>query len=108
MDKVLTGLDRFAQDEWKRFEKYRLGLLANHASLDSSLRPAKEIITKCLPGHLKAVSTFFTACPFSYIFFWNFVPRIAGCTGCFNDCLLVHRSLSSNLPGIDLVSYRFS
>jgi uncharacterized protein YbbC (DUF1343 family) len=55
MDKVATGLDRLRAEYWRRLKGYRLGLLCNQASLDSRLRPAKEIIAQLLPGQLKAL-----------------------------------------------------
>ena len=55
MKKILTGLDRLREGYWKKLESYRLGLLANHASLDNTLRTAKEVISMVLPGQLKAL-----------------------------------------------------
>jgi len=52
---VLTGLDRIREGEWKRLTGYRLGLLANQASLDSRLNTAGEVIDRLLPGQLKAL-----------------------------------------------------
>jgi len=52
---VLTGLDRIREGEWKRLKGYRLGLLANQASLDGKLNTAGEIIDRLLPGQLKAL-----------------------------------------------------
>jgi len=53
--RVLTGLDRIREGEWKRLTGYRLGLLANQASLDSRLNTAGEVIDRLLPGQLKAL-----------------------------------------------------
>jgi uncharacterized protein YbbC (DUF1343 family) len=55
MNTVFTGLDRLRETEWKRLKGYRLGLLANQASLDCNLRPAKEVISRLLPGQLRAL-----------------------------------------------------
>lgn len=52
---VLTGLDRFGDGFWKRLKGYRLGLLANQASLDRRLRSARETIGEFLPGHIQAL-----------------------------------------------------
>ena len=53
--RVLTGLDRIRVGEWKGLAGYRLGLLANQASLDSRLNTACEVIARLLPGQLKAL-----------------------------------------------------
>jgi uncharacterized protein YbbC (DUF1343 family) len=55
MKRVLTGLDVLREESWSRLKGYRLGLLCNQASLDSRLRPAKEIIGHLLPGQLKVL-----------------------------------------------------
>jgi uncharacterized protein YbbC (DUF1343 family) len=55
MSKVATGLDRFREGYWKELKGYRLGLLSNQASLDSQLTSAREIISRLLPGQLKAL-----------------------------------------------------
>ncbi len=55
MAKVLTGIDVFEQEEWKNFKGYRLGLLANQASVNSQLSPSRDIIAMLLPGQLKAM-----------------------------------------------------
>lgn len=55
MKPVLTGLDRFRDGYWKKLKGYRLGLLANQASLDSRLNSARHIISNLLPGHLRAI-----------------------------------------------------
>lgn len=55
MVQVLTGLDRIREGEWERLRKYKIGLVANQASLDSRLHPAKEILERFLPGRLKAL-----------------------------------------------------
>jgi uncharacterized protein YbbC (DUF1343 family) len=53
--RVLTGLDRIREGEWKRLTGYRLGLLANQASLDGRLHTAGEVIDRLFPGQLKAL-----------------------------------------------------
>jgi uncharacterized protein YbbC (DUF1343 family) len=55
MNRVRTGLDRFRDGDWKRFKGYRLGLLANQASVDHQMNPAREIIDRELPGQLSAL-----------------------------------------------------
>jgi uncharacterized protein YbbC (DUF1343 family) len=55
MSKVATGLDVFREDYWKTLRGCRLGLLSNQASLDSQLNSAKEVISRRLPGQLKAL-----------------------------------------------------
>lgn len=55
MSKILTGLDVFGEDYWKKLKGYRLGLLSNHASLDSRLNSAKSVISMRLPDQLKAL-----------------------------------------------------
>lgn len=55
MKRVLTGLDVLRETSWSQLKGYRLGLLSNQASLDRHLTSAKEIITRLLPGHLKAL-----------------------------------------------------
>ncbi len=55
MKKVLTGLDNLHIKVWKNLKGYRLGLLANQASLDSRLNPARDIISELLPGQLKVI-----------------------------------------------------
>lgn len=55
MKRVLTGLDRIGEGHWKKLKGYRLGLLANQASLDSRLHTAQEVISGLLPGQLKAL-----------------------------------------------------
>ncbi len=52
---IHTGLDRIRQGEWKRLKGYRLGLLANQASLDGRLNTAAEVIDRLFPGQLKAL-----------------------------------------------------
>jgi uncharacterized protein YbbC (DUF1343 family) len=53
--RVVTGLDRIREGEWKRLTGYRLGLLANQASLDGRLHTAGEVIDRLFPGQLKAL-----------------------------------------------------
>ncbi|MGD2126395.1 MAG: DUF1343 domain-containing protein [Desulfobacteraceae bacterium] len=53
--KVLTGLDVLKEEYWQQLKGYRLGLLSNQASLDSQLKPAKEIFSQLLPGQLKSL-----------------------------------------------------
>jgi uncharacterized protein YbbC (DUF1343 family) len=55
MSRVATGLDVFRDGYWRKLKGYRLGLLSNQASVDSQLKPAKEIISGLLPGQLKAL-----------------------------------------------------
>ena len=55
MKLVQTGLDRFQKGHWKKLQGYRLGLLAHPSSVDSSLNTASEVITRLLPGQLKAL-----------------------------------------------------
>ena len=55
MSHVATGLDVFRDESWKQWEKYRLGLLSNQASLDSRCRTARAVISQVLPGRLKAL-----------------------------------------------------
>jgi uncharacterized protein YbbC (DUF1343 family) len=55
MGKVATGLDVFRDEYWKTLKGSRLGLLSNQASVDSRLKPAKEVISGLLPGQLKAL-----------------------------------------------------
>lgn len=55
MSRVVTGLDVFREDYWRKLRGHRLGLLSNHASLDSRLKSGKEIISSLLPGQLKAL-----------------------------------------------------
>ena len=55
MKPIQTGLDRVREGYWKKLKGYRLGLLANQASIDSSLNGAKDVISRLLPGQLKAL-----------------------------------------------------
>lgn len=55
MGRVATGLDVFRDEYWKKLKGSRLGLLSNQASVDSRIKPAKEIISGLLPGQLKAL-----------------------------------------------------
>src|SRR4030042_1751643 len=55
MSHVATGLDVFRDESWKGWEKYRLGLLSNQASLDSRCHTARAVISQILPGRLKAL-----------------------------------------------------
>jgi uncharacterized protein YbbC (DUF1343 family) len=55
MSHVATGLDVFRDESWKQWEKSRLGLLSNQASLDSRYRTASAVISQTLPGRLKAL-----------------------------------------------------
>ena len=55
MSHVITGLDVFRDETWKEWEKSRLGLLSNQASLDSRCLTAKTVISQVLPGRLKAL-----------------------------------------------------
>jgi uncharacterized protein YbbC (DUF1343 family) len=55
MERVQTGLDRVQEGLWKQLKGYKLGLLANQASLDSRLNGAKDVISRRLPGQLRAL-----------------------------------------------------
>jgi uncharacterized protein YbbC (DUF1343 family) len=55
MDRVLSGLDVFQQDYWKKLKGRRLGLLSNQASLDGRLKSSKEVVARMLPDHLKVL-----------------------------------------------------
>jgi uncharacterized protein YbbC (DUF1343 family) len=55
MNPVLTGLDRITGYEWKRLEGLNLGLLANAASLNRELVPAKKVLSRGFPGQLKTI-----------------------------------------------------
>lgn len=55
MRPIKTGLDRFGESEWKRFNGARLGLLSNQASVDNHLKPAREVILERLPDGLKVL-----------------------------------------------------
>ena len=54
---IMTGLEHLKEKYWKGLRGRRLGLLSNQASVDLHLRPAKEVISALLPGHLKALFT---------------------------------------------------
>ena len=55
MEQVQTGLDRIRKGLWKKLKGYKLGLLANQASLDSRFNGAKKVISRLLPGQLRAL-----------------------------------------------------
>jgi uncharacterized protein YbbC (DUF1343 family) len=55
MNKVYTGLDVLEAQYWKKLKGHRIGLLCNQASLNRRLKPAKEVISRVLPGHLTAL-----------------------------------------------------
>jgi len=55
MKHVQTGLDRIRAGLWKQLKGYKLGLLANQASVDSMFNGAGEVISRLLPGQLKAL-----------------------------------------------------
>ena len=55
MANVFIGLDVLQEEKWKDLRGYRLGLLANQASVNSRLIPAKDVINQLLPGQLKAL-----------------------------------------------------
>jgi uncharacterized protein YbbC (DUF1343 family) len=55
MKKISVGLDVFRDEYWQRFKGQRLGLLSNQASLDHRLKPARQVVSECLPGRLKAL-----------------------------------------------------
>lgn len=52
---VSTGLDRLDSGEWRRFKGQRLGLLSNQASLTRNFKSARDVVTRRLPGQLKAL-----------------------------------------------------
>lgn len=49
---VITGLERVLRDPALLQDAGRLGLLYNHASVDSSFRPAPEILNRAFPGRI--------------------------------------------------------
>ena len=55
MSRVATGLDVFRDEYGLKLKGYRLGLLSNQASVDSQLKPAKEIVSGLLPGQLRVL-----------------------------------------------------
>ncbi len=55
MQSISTGLDRLRDEYWPQLKGMKLGLLANQASVDRHLSPAKDIIAGLLPGHLKVL-----------------------------------------------------
>ena len=55
MTAVLTGLDRLQGKYVKTLSGFRIGLLANQASVDSHLNAAKEVVSQLFPGQLKAL-----------------------------------------------------
>jgi uncharacterized protein YbbC (DUF1343 family) len=52
---VSTGLDVFKVSHLTKLKGARLGLLSNQASVDSALEPACDVISKVLPGQLRAL-----------------------------------------------------
>jgi uncharacterized protein YbbC (DUF1343 family) len=55
MGKVLTGLDVFRRGDVEKFSGKRVGILANQASVDSSLFSTAEVVEECLPGSVSAL-----------------------------------------------------
>ena len=55
MTAVLTGLDRLNREYVKKLSGFRLGLLANQASVNGNLNSAKEVLSQLFPGQLKAL-----------------------------------------------------
>lgn len=55
MKKVITGLDRFESKYYIDYKDRRLGLLSNQASVSGKLKHSKDIISKLLPGKLRAL-----------------------------------------------------
>ncbi len=55
MSHVATGLDIFRDESWKQWDKCRLGLLSNQASLDSRYCTARTAVSQVVPGRLKAL-----------------------------------------------------
>lgn len=51
--RVATGLDVLRDTYWRKLKGHRLGYLCNQASVDSRLRPGKQVITERLPGRLR-------------------------------------------------------
>jgi uncharacterized protein YbbC (DUF1343 family) len=50
-----TGLERLADAPPPQLNGRRLGLLMNHASVDSALRAACDVVASCYPGQLSAI-----------------------------------------------------
>jgi uncharacterized protein YbbC (DUF1343 family) len=55
MSSTITGLERLIASPPSWIKKQRLGLLCNPASVDRSLRHARDLIHEALPGQLKAL-----------------------------------------------------
>ena len=55
MTQVRTGLDRLRDGYWKTLKGCRLGILANHASLDCELASSARVISRLLPGGVHAL-----------------------------------------------------
>ncbi len=55
MKKVVTGLDRITDGDFKRFSGQRLGLLSNQASLNGRFQTAREVFSRRFPGQLRAL-----------------------------------------------------
>ena len=53
--KLATGLDKIGRGDLGWLKSYRLGLLANQASVDGGLIPARELISEVFPGRLRAL-----------------------------------------------------
>jgi uncharacterized protein YbbC (DUF1343 family) len=55
MGAVFTGLDVLNEECGTRLKGARLGLISNQSSLDRTLTPAKEVVSRAFPGQLKAL-----------------------------------------------------
>jgi len=55
MGAVFTGLDVLNEEYGTRLKGVRLGLISNQSSLDRTLTPAKEVVSRAFPGQLKAL-----------------------------------------------------
>ena len=55
MGEVLTGLDLLNEESRLRTKAYRLGLMSNQSSLDRTLSPAREVVSRAFPGQLRAL-----------------------------------------------------
>src|SRR4030042_5326923 len=55
MGAVLTGLDLLNEESRLRTKGYRLGLMSNQSSLDRTLSPAREVVSRAFPAQLRAL-----------------------------------------------------
>jgi uncharacterized protein YbbC (DUF1343 family) len=55
MRAVFTGLDILNEEYGTRLKGARLGLISNQSSLDRTLTPAKEVVSRAFPGQLRAL-----------------------------------------------------